>query len=111
LRALSLGKTDNPTALGTYLTPTWCQPSNPMADGLWHHVTLAVDGAAWWWYIDGQLRYSGTGMDDLPVDLLTLNGRPDGQQYWSLPASYSNLRVYNRPLAEAEARTLFEAGL
>lgn len=83
-----------------------------MNDGKWHFLTGIVDGQHWKIYVDGQLKsdsmYSNL-MADLRSPAIPLSiGNRLPQQTQSFQGNIDQVRIYNRPLCQAEISALFQ---
>jgi hypothetical protein len=81
---------------------------HPVNDGEWHHLAYVRSGAHISLYIDGALVGTGTAASGYPAYLGGNSSFRIGRRlmytgnFYSIPASYDDLRIYSRALSDNE---------
>lgn len=78
--------------------------------GAWHHVAFTVDAGNVKVYVDGELKFTGTGFPDIFTNNQGMFSL--GVNWWDPPfqGKMDELRVYDVPIPEAVVRKLYEEG-
>jgi hypothetical protein len=88
--------------------------SGSVVDGKWHHVVYSRSGATGTLYVDGVSQGTHNNSDTFTgTDLWSLgqefDGGPNPSDYFQ--GSMDEVRIYSRPLAQADVTALYRTGL
>jgi hypothetical protein len=87
--------------------------TTPVNNGAWHHLAYVRSGATVRIYVDGALQGTATAASGKPANIASSNSLRAGRRlpvdyagYYSISATYDDVRVYGRALSASEITAL-----